>query len=299
MTTPEQAPRQALDYALLLGLSVVWGSTFILYKEALQVLAWGQVGLLRVLISALCLLPLVYHHWGRVPRKAVPALLAVGLLGSGIPPFLFALAQTRLDSGVTGILNALTPIFTFMVGLAFFHLRVGRGKIVGLVVGLLGAVGIVLTEGNGFGGKAVYGLFVLLATTCYGTATNLIKAYLQDVPPLTITVFSLTALAIPALIALPFSGLPQAWAETPGAWGATGYVAIMAVAGTVVASYAYFMLIQRTDVVFASVITYLIPVVALAWGYADGERLQTGHAASLVLILVAVRLIGKRDRSVQ
>jgi drug/metabolite transporter (DMT)-like permease len=295
--SPEGAPRGALDYGILIVLSLIWGSTFILYKEALRELSWPQVGLIRVMVSALVLLPLAPRLFRRVPAGRWTVLAAVGLFGSGLPPFLFALAQTGLDSGVTGILNALTPVFTLLIGLVAFRLSVGPWRVAGLLSGLAGAAWIVATEAGGFGGKALYGGYVLLATTCYGTATNLIKARLQEVPPLTITVFSLGFLALPALAFLPFSGLDEALRQGPAAWRAAGYVVLMALAGTVLASWLYFRLVQRTDVVFASVITYLIPVVALAWGLASGERLLPGHAAGLALILVAVRLIGRRPKA--
>ncbi len=295
--SPEGAPRGALDYGILIVLSLIWGSTFILYKEALLELSWPQVGLIRVLVSAMVLLTLAPRLFRRVPAGRWPALAAVGLFGSGLPPFLFALAQTGLDSGVTGILNALTPVFTLLIGLVAFRLSVGPWRVAGLLSGLAGAALIVATEAGGFGGKALYGGYVLLATTCYGTATNLIKGRLQDVPPLTITVFSLGFLALPALAFLPLSGLAGTLNGNPAAWRAAGYVVLMALAGTVLASWLFFRLVQRTDVVFASITTYLIPVVALAWGLASGERLLPGHAAGLALILVAVRLIGRRPKA--
>ncbi len=284
----------AFDFAILVVLSIVWGSVFILYKEALQVLSWTQVGLLRIAVAGLCFSPMALVLWRKVPLRALPAIAAVGVLGSGIPPFLFALAQTRLDSGLTGILNATTPVFALLLGMAFFRLRVSWMKAAGIALGLLGAVVIILSSSGSFGGDGRYGLIVLLATTCYGASINLIKSRLQDVSPLAITVFSLLFIASIALSALPFSGVGQAWAHTPGAWRATGLVALMAVFGTALASVFYFQLIQRTSVVFSSSITYLIPVVAIAWGWMDGEVLRLTHFGGMALILAAVWLLSRR-----
>ncbi len=177
-----------LDYGILLVLSSIWGSAFILYKEALTVLTWPQVGLIRVLLSALFLMPLAPKHFRKVPKGAWGNLAAAGLFGSGLPPFLFALAQTQLDSGITGILNTLTPVFTLLLGFLFFQLKVGPWRVAELVIGLAGAVAIVATEAYGAPGAGLsegpsrggfFAVFALLGTVCYGIATNLIKARLH------------------------------------------------------------------------------------------------------------------------
>ncbi len=296
MSSASSSPR-LLDFGILFLLSAIWGSVFILYKGSLEVLSWQQVGLLRVFIAGFCLSPLAFHWFRRVPRNKFPAIAAIGLLGSGIPPFLFALAQTRLDSGLTGILNATTPVFALLMGMAFFRLNVAPVKIAGILLGLAGAIVIIASGATGFGGDSVYGLFVLLATTCYGASINLIKSKLQDVPPVGITVFSLLFIGFLAACALPFSGIIDTWSNADGAWRATGMVAIMAIFGTAISSIFYFMLIQRTTVVFASSITYLIPVVAISWGWLDGERLLPAHFGGMGLILVAVWLISRKARS--
>jgi len=287
----------ALDFGILALLSVVWGSIFILYKESLEVLSWQQVGLLRVFIAGTCLSPLAIFWYKRIPKGKFPAIAGVGILGSGIPPFLFALAQTRLDSGLTGVLNATTPVFALLLGMTLFKLKVPAVRVAGIFVGLAGAVVIVLSGADGFGGDGRYGLFVLIATTCYGASINLIKSQLQDVPAVGITVFSLLFIASIAACALPFSGIQEAWATQEGAWRATGMVALMAVFGTSLASIIYFLLIQRTGVVFASSITYFIPVVAIAWGWLDRERFLPMHFGGMVLILLAVWMISRKSAS--
>ncbi len=283
----------ALDFGILIVLSLVWGSVFIIYKEALYVLSWTQVGLLRIFIAGLCLSPIAWYWLKRLPRNKLFAIATVGLLGSGIPPFLFALAMTRLDSGLTGILNATTPVFTLLLGMAFFSLRVAALKIAGIALGLIGAVIIILSGGEALVGDGLYGAFVLIATACYGASINVIKSRLQDVPSVGITAISLSLIGIIAACALPFTGIASTWSETEGAWRATGLVAIMAIFGTALASVFYFRLIQRTNVVFSSSITYLIPIVAIGWGLLDGERLKPAHFGGMALILLAVWLISQ------
>jgi len=294
LSTPGPSPGPGpLDFGILAVLSVIWGSIFILYKGSLEVLTWPQVGLLRVFIAGLCLSPLAFVWFKRIPKGKYPAIAGVGILGSGIPPFLFALAQTRLDSGLTGVLNATTPVFALLLGMTMFKLKVPAVKVAGIFVGLVGAVVIVLSDGKGFGGDGLYGLFVLVATTCYGASINLIKSKLQDVPAVGITVFSLLFIGSLAAIALPFSGIVDTLAYTEGAWRATGMVALMAIFGTALSSIIYFMLIQRTGVLFSSSITYSIPVVAIAWGWLDGERFLPTHFGGMALILLAVWMISR------
>ena len=308
--TPASGGPGLLDFGIIVLLSLIWGSIFILYKGSLKVFTWQQVGLLRVLISGLSLSPLAFYWIRRVPKNKLLFIAAVGLLGSGIPPFLFALAQTHLDSGLTGILNATTPVFALLLGMAFFRLKVATAKIAGIFLGLAGAITIVGSGATGFSGDGVFGLFVLLATTCYGASINLIKSRLQDVSPIGITVLSLLFIASLATMAIPFSGIVQVWSDAPQAtsfsglarwegnspsvWQATGMVALMALLGTTISSIFYFRLIQRTNVVFASSITYLIPVVAIGWGVWDGERLMPMHFVGMGLILMAVWLISRK-----
>ena len=161
-------------------------------KKALLDFSWDQIAGLRITYSFIAVLPLAFWYARRFSSKTIVALLVVGLAGSGIPSFLFPYAQTVLDSGLTGILNALTPLFTLLLGVWFFKTKSSVLKIVGVVVGMGGAVMLMVFQPDGTIGfkNYEYGFFVLLATFCYALSTNVIKSALQNIHPVTIAVMS-------------------------------------------------------------------------------------------------------------
>ncbi|MFT7587957.1 MAG: drug/metabolite transporter (DMT)-like permease [Limisphaerales bacterium] len=291
----QQSTRTLLDYVLLFTLTVIWGSSFILYKEGLKGLDWNQVAILRILIGSVCFVPMGYYWWKRTPKKALLAIFAVGLCGSGFPPFLFSLAQTKLESGLTGILNTLTPIFTLLIGIVLFGLAINKWKATGLLIGLIGAAAIILVDPEkGLSGNALSGFYVILATACYAMSTNIVKAKLQDVHPIAIGVFAMLTISIPTLFLLPSADLVETWQTVEGAGRATFFASILGIFCTAVANILYFMLVQRTDVVFASTVTYMVPIVAIGWGLLDGESFIPMHFLGMGLILFGVWLTGRK-----
>lgn len=296
MNVQNRTPQLA-DYALMSLLALIWGSSFILYKQGLNVLNWQQVAVLRIVVSATVMLPWAISWLRRLPARDRNIILAAGVFGNGLPPFLFALAQTQLESALTGILNALSPIWTLIIGAMFFGLVANRNQIIGLLLGLTGSVLIILFNADGgIGDKVVFGLFVVAATACYGTSTNIIKRYLQNVDPVAITAVALLGIGIPAGVALPFTGFFDAVAQ-PGGWEAAGYIALLAVSATAFASWIFYILVQRTDALFAAAVAYVIPLVAIVWGVADGERLAVAHVIGLSLILGGVWMTGRKAKA--
>lgn len=177
---------------LLIALALIWGSSFILMKNGLKVYSATQVASMRMFFSFLFLLPLTIRFIFKIPLKHYAMLTLVGLLGNGIPAILFATAQTKLNSSTAGVLNTLTPIFTLIVAILFFKQRFSVQKITGVVLGLLGAIVLIMFRSNGsidpnFG----YGFFILIATVCYAWSVNLIKNYLHTLPALGISAMAL------------------------------------------------------------------------------------------------------------
>jgi drug/metabolite transporter (DMT)-like permease len=288
----------SLDYLILLVLTLIWGSSFIIYKEALKEFSWMQVGQIRIVIGAVCMIPFLQFSWANRPKNLIPIVL-VGIFGSGLPPFLFAIAQTELESAPTGMLNAFTPVWTLILGILMYNLHVSKQQVYGLFAGLFGAMVIIgqglFTESSG---NWLFGFFVLAATLCYGLSTNIIKGNLQTVHPLAIGSLGMLSIGIPAAAFLPFSGVPEILSSgNPDAWKALGYIAILASLGTAGANVLYFVLVQRTHVVFASVITYLIPIVAILWGIGDGEKISALDYVGFLLILSGVWLAGRTRKS--
>ena len=290
-TAPPISKNQAF---LTLGLlSLIWGTSFILIKKSLVAFSPSQVACLRMSISAIAFLPVLAYKHRQMDWSKLPFLLIVGLTGSGIPAFLFSTAQLHISSTMAGILNSLTPLFTFLLGVIFFKVAFGLYRLLGVLLGLVGAILLIAmaNSGNLTSGNAVYGLLIVLSSICYATSSNVIGKYLQNMNALLISAASFGLVAIPLAVYL-FAGTDflAKMESLPEAWTALGYIFILSMMGTVAATIVFFRLIQQTSPVFGSTVAYLMPVVALGWGLADGERVGWAHLIGMVFILSGVYL---------
>ncbi|MCB0635989.1 MAG: EamA family transporter, partial [Lewinella sp.] len=208
------------------------------------------------------------------------------------PSFLFPAAQQQVTSSVAGILNSLTPLFTLLLGMAFFGARFSGAKTLGIIIGLGGAILLfAYGERAGLGGNLWYGSLIILACVCYATSSNVVGFHLRDLRSLTISAVSFFMVGVPAMIYL-FLGTDFLTTMTthPQAWTGLGYVTILALFSTVLASIIFFQLIQWTSPVFGSTVSYLVPAVALLWGAWDGEIIHAAHFLGMGLILAGVYL---------
>lgn len=260
-----------------------------------------QMGTLRIAISMLALLPLALFHLKKVPKNRWWHLFISGMVGNFIPAIVFALAQTRVDSALTGIINSTTPLFAFLIGMLFFSTFFSWLKLSGVLLGLTGTTILILYgQANPDLGDYRFALLILVATICYGTNLNFIKKYLQDIHPLTISSISFMLVGLLALGYLFTTDFITRIQESTVSQASLGYIAILAVIGTALASILFFWLTQQTDALFASTVTYLIPIVAIIWGLMDGEVFGVYHIIGMLLILGGVYLAGKRgDRFMQ
>lgn len=290
----------AISWGLLLFLSLIWGSSFILIKKSLVVYSPGEVGALRIITAALALLPLGLKHLSRLSRRHMALLLLIGFVGSFLPAFLFAKAQTQLASSVTGILNALTPLFVVVMGALFFNQKFTRRNTIGLIISFAGCVILVLAGSEGqLGEMNFYAFFVMAATICYGINLNVIKAYLADLRPITITAVSLLFVAPLALSYLfGLSAFSHKLLNQEGAGLALLYVSILGVVGTSFALIFFNKLVQLTNPMFTSFVTYLIPIVAVFWGVIDGESLFLPHYLGMITIIGGVYIAQRRKKAV-
>lgn len=283
--------RPSLVPILLLGvLSIIWGSSFILMKRGLEAYDPVQVAGLRLSISFMAMLPLAMRNWQKVSRKDWPYLFIVGWAGSGFPAFLFALAQTRISSAVAGMLNSLTPLFTLLLGMLFFGLVFRKSWLWGILLGLLG-VFLIIGQVNHWtlGNTGWYAMAALGGTIFYAISGNTVKAHLSHLDSMTIGSLGFSTVGIPACIVLFSTDFTTRLVADPTAPAALGYIALLAIFGTVIASILFYYLIQKTDQIFGSMVSYLIPLVAVGWGLLDGENLHWTYLAGLVLILAGVR----------
>ena len=284
------------DWLIFLGLCLVWGTSFILIKKGLIAFSFYDVAVLRIVITFISFIPFLVIFWTKIPWNRFWKFLLVGLTGSGIPSFLYPMAQTQIDSSTAGILNSLTPIFTLIAGFLIFKIPFTRLKLIGVFTGFIGACLLVLSnDQTGFSGMNWYALYIVGATICYGISVNAVKAFFQDINSLLISAVSFSIIGPIALTYLLFSDIPETTMHAPHGITSFIYIALLAFFSTVIGTIFFFRLVQRTNPVFSSSISYLVPVVALFWGLLDGEFIGIYHLLSMVLILIGIFLVRGRE----
>jgi drug/metabolite transporter (DMT)-like permease len=282
------------NWLIFLVLALIWGSSFILMKEGLRVLDPWQVASIRILSAGLVLLPFLGRALKSVPRQKLGVVILSGLLGTFFPAFLFCLAETRLDSALTGILNALTPLLTLCVGALFFQARIPWKKWAGVLLGFAGMILLMLA------GKQALDLtylgfasYVLLATLFYGINVNMVNRYLSQTGSLHIAAIAFAFLIPPSLGILAYTGFFNHMGSPQGWFRAVGASAVLGMLGTALASILFYVLLKKAGTVFASMVTYGIPFVALGWGLLAGESINLLQVLCLGIILAGVYLTRK------
>lgn len=264
-------------------------------SEGLPVFEANQVAAIRLSLAALLLLPISIPALRQIKKEDWKWLAVVGLVGSGLPAFLFTNSQKHLDSSIAGILNALTPLFTLLIAIFIFNKSITKRQFVGVSLGLLGAVGLVSLKGFGDSDNWIYALLVALATFSYGLSVNTVANKLTHVKSLQITSVSLLFAGIPCGIYALNNGTMEVLQTNPNGWTSFGYICLLAAAGTAMANMLYFWLTQQTSALLASSVTYLMPIVAVLWGVYDHEPLQWGHILFSAVILSGVWLVNKKS----
>ena len=211
-----------------------------------------------------------------------------GLLGSFFPAFLFCIAETKIDSSLAGFLNALTPIFTIVVGVLFFQSVIQKQKILGVGIAFAGMVLLFLSNPNINLQYLWYAGFVLLATILYGFNVNIASNHLRDIPSTVIAAIAFGSLVPLSLVVLYVTGYFDLPLSNQELLVSTGASTILGVFGTALATILFYILLKRAGAIFASMVTYGIPFIALAWGLADGESIHGLQVAGLTIILLGV-----------
>lgn len=285
---------QQQKWLYLLLLSFVWGSSFILMKKALIDLTPVQVGALRMLIAGVFLLAFGFKSLKQIKRKHYKYIVYTALLGTFFPVFLFAFAVNGIDSSIASILNSLTPFNTFIFGVLAFGLKFKKEQLLGIVIGLIGTI-VLIVKGADLNPNQNYWftLLVVIASIGYALNVNLVKKHLSDVSALSIVTGNFLLLVIPAFIVLYFSDFFETVEFTDAKTSALGYVAVLAIFGTGIAKVFYNKMVHLASPIFASSVTYLIPIVAVFWGILDGEELSVVQLLAGLIILLGVYLLNR------
>ena len=282
-------------WIILIILSVIWGSSFILIKRGLDAFSFEQVATIRIFIAFIFLALLGRKFYTNIPIKKLWPLFLTGVIGNGIPPFLFSKAQTYIDSGIVGILNVLTPLFTILIGILFYQLKVKTINYLGVAVGIIGTIYLLLPQSEELNDKTVYYcILAILGTVCYGWSANILKTNLQDLNAIQITTISFSFIGPWAGIYLFCGNFLEIMQNHPKALSSFVSIAILAIMSSAIAVIIFNKLIKMTGPLFATSCTYIIPIVAIIWGINDNEIITLRHIIGFVIILCGVYLINKR-----
>jgi drug/metabolite transporter (DMT)-like permease len=243
--------------------------------------------------AGLVLLPFGILHLKKIPKKSFPLLLFSGLIGTFFPAYLFCIAETQVDSAIAGILNALTPLFTLLTGALFFASPIPWKKWMGVIIGLFGLTLLILSGKNNVEWRNIqFAGLIVLATLLYGINLNIVSRYLNHIPSLAVVSITMALLIVPSLIILIGTNF-FASSINQSFLNATGASVVLGVMGTAVATLLFYRLIQQAGAVFASMVTYGIPFVAVAWGLTAGENINLIQVVCLFVILIGVWLAKK------
>jgi len=289
---------------ILIFLAIVWGSSFILMKKGLENFSYFEVGALRMIIAGSCMLPFAYSYFPKVQQFEWKWMFLLGMVGSGIPAILFPLAETKINSATAGMLNSLTPMFSLLIGIAAFGVPFSVKKTVGVVVGFLGAILLMLKGKHEANGEIVnfidtlkYSSIIVFATFLYGLNVNLMKSKMNHANALMTSTFSLIMVGtLYAIYILGFSDVPSRLISSANARESFLFIFILAALGTALCTVLFYRLVQWTDAIVAASVTYLMPIIALAWGVILAEDINLWQVVGMIIVLIGVYLVNKKEK---
>lgn len=291
--------KKSWQWITLLSLALIWGSSFILMKKGLRSFDYLQVAAFRLFFSFVVLIPVIVKNLKKVNKANYIHLMISAYAGIFFPAFLFTKAQTQISSSLAGMINSLAPFFALMLGVLIYHNKPGRNQVIGILLGLIGAIGLI-SKGNIFESLSninSYALYVVVATMGYGINANQVRFKLKDLTGVEITSLSFLFVGPPAGIYLLFSDFSMAM-QTPDWMLNLFFVFVLALFGSVLSLFFFNSLIHYTSALFATSVTYIIPFFAILWGIADGEKISLVQLLGIGLTLIGVYLVNRRKKNV-
>ena len=284
-----------VSWGIFVLLCIIWGSSFILMKASKNELTWAQIASLRIFSAGIVMLPFAFFHFSRIPLKKMPLVILSAVSGNLLPAYLFAGAIAKnIDSGLAGILNSLTPICVVVTGIIFFKSKTENRKIFGVLIGFAGLTLLTLAGKGGISFENVqYTLWILLATILYGFNINIVGHYLKDINPIQLAVVSIAFMIIPTGIVLWQGNFLQLPFDDDATLLAVINSVMLGIAGTAIATALFYILVKKAGGLFASLVTYGIPFVALTWGFIFGENIGLLQIGCLGIILSGVYLANR------
>ena len=283
-------------WIFLFLLALIWGSSFILIKKSLIGLSPMQLGSLRIIITGFILFIAGFNSLKNLSKNAIKWIVMSGFLGTFFPAFLFAYAETEIDSAIASILNSIVPINTILFGFLAFNIISTKRQIIGVLIGFTGAI-LLISNGAAINPNQNYwyALLVSIATVMYAFNINIIKRHLQNIPPLSIAVGNFIVIIVPAFLVLIYSGFfTQQVLQGPNFSISIFYVFLLSLFGTAIAKVLFNNLVQISTPVFASSVTYIMPIVAVFWGLLDNEVFSFWQGIATLIILGGVYLANSK-----
>ena len=283
-----------IKWSIFVLLSFIWGSSFILMKVSSAALNGWQIASVRILSAGMVFLPLAVVHLSKIPKNKLWLVIVSGLLGNLLPAYLFAIAiDKQVNTSLAGILNSLTPLLVIVLGILFFKSTLNGRKVAGVLIGFIGLLILSLSKGGITVANFWFASLILLATVCYAVNVNVVSRYLKDVVPLKMATVSLGFMMIPAVLMAWQGGVFQQFMQDPESRWPVGAAVILGIAGSAIATVFFYALIKRAGPLFASLVTYGIPVVAILWGLWAQENITGIQIGCLSLILGGVYLANR------
>lgn len=287
-------------WLLLILLSVIWGSSFILIKKSLEYYNPYEVGGLRCLIAGIVLLPIAIKNLNKFPKKRLKWLILAALTGNFIPMFLFPIAETEISSIIAGIVNSLMPIFVILVGALVWKFETTRQQIIGVFISFFGACILTLGSGESGGLKLIPVLLLLLATLLYAISTTTVKKKLGDVSATVLSAFVFgIVLIVPSLLAVGLAGFFRDFDFSSEKLEGLGFVSLLSLIGTGLAMMLNYRLLKISSPVFASTVTLLMPIVALGWGLIYGEKINAQQLFGGFIIIAGLLFLRTKNKKLQ
>ena len=283
-------------WIFLFLLALIWGSSFILIKKSLIGLSPMQLGSLRIIITGFILFIAGFNSLKNLSKNTIKWIALSGFLGTFFPAFLFAYAETEIDSAIASILNSIVPINTILFGFLVFNIISTKRQIIGVLIGFAGAI-LLISNGAAINPNQNYwyAFLVIIATVMYAFNINIIKRHLQNIPPLTIAVGNFIVIIVPAFLVLIYSGFfTQQVLQGPNFSISIFYVFLLSLFGTAIAKVLFNNLVQISTPVFASSVTYIMPIVAVFWGLLDNEVFSFWQGIATLIILGGVYLANSK-----
>lgn len=293
----------ANKFLVLFIIAITWGSSFILIKKTLPVFDPLQIGAFRAGISGLLLAFIGFPALRKMSRKDVFWIALSGFFGNFLVVFIFPFAQREVSSSLAGIINALDPIFTLLIGALLFGIRNKIIQYFGAIIGFAGALVLVLSSGDDSSSNHYFYIGILiLGAALYAISALIIEKKLMHISSVDLASSIYTFWMLPSLLILAFSGFFTKIDFTQSQiLESLGYLIFLTVISTTLVMFLFFKLVQDTSAVFASTISLLLPVVAVIWGILDGEKFTLWYALGGLLILIGVYFIRdkKQDNSLE